>query len=57
MDLPPGMELGNDLSVSSAGKSSCGWVHQNFPFSRTLKMNEVVGGAEGFELSVGQGED
>jgi hypothetical protein len=55
MGLPPRAKLRNDFCVSVAGKASGGWVHQNFPFSAALKMDEVVGGAESFELSIGQG--
>jgi hypothetical protein len=53
--LPPGMELRNNFCISFAGKSSSGWVHQDLSFSGAFKMNDVVGGAERFELRIGQG--
>ena len=42
MGFPPGVELRSNLSISSAGKSSRGWVHEDLSFSGALKVDQSL---------------
>jgi hypothetical protein len=49
------MKLSDNIGISSAGKSSGGWVHQDLPFSGSLVAEPVISEAELLELRIAQG--